>query len=129
MSSAGYRRLLKSVKFAFAGDNYAIKQAKIQLKSEFRKNANSTNMALHAQEIADLDEMLRFHIVQGKKSDKGNFEVNLQEQHHTTIAAGQHLQHGPELEPIDPTFVGKANTLLVNKTKGDKRTLDKNDLI
>ena len=55
--------------------------------------------------------------------------VNLQEEHHTTIAAGQHLQHGPELEPIDPSYVGRSNSVLVSKTKGDKKPLDEKDLI
>jgi hypothetical protein len=73
MSVAGYRRLLRSINFAFRGDRLAITQAKIQLKSEFLKNARSVNLAEHMQEIADLDEMLRFHIVQGKKSEQGNF--------------------------------------------------------
>ena len=77
MSVAGYRRILRSVSFAFKGDRLAIKQAKIQLKSEFLKNAKSTNLAVHMQEIAELDEMLRFHIVQGKKSEQGNFGMVL----------------------------------------------------
>jgi hypothetical protein len=55
--------------------------------------------------------------------------VNLQEEHHTTIAAGQHLQHGPELEPIDPSYVGRSNSVLVSKTKGDKKPLDAKDLM
>ncbi len=73
MSVAGYRRLLRSINFAFKGDVFAITQAKIQLKSEFKKNARAVNLIEHMQEIADLDEMLRFHIVQGKKSEQGNF--------------------------------------------------------
>lgn len=58
-----------------------------------------------------------------------NVEVSLNEEHHTTIAAGQHLQHGPELEPIDPSYAGKANTVMVTKTKADGKPLDKNDLM
>jgi hypothetical protein len=58
-----------------------------------------------------------------------SLEVELREEHHATIAAGQHLQHGPELEPIDPSYMGKGNTVLVNKTKGDRKPLDKNELI
>ena len=73
MSRAGYRKLLRSINFAFGGDSFAIKQAKLQLRSEFLKNANSKDIESHIKEIAELDEMLRFHIVQGKKSAKGNF--------------------------------------------------------
>jgi hypothetical protein len=73
MSTAGYRRLLRSINFAFRNDHHAIRTARKQLKAEFLKNAASTNMAQHLAEIEELDEMLRFHIVQGRKSDKGNF--------------------------------------------------------
>ena len=73
MSLAGYRRLLRSINVAFAGDHFAISQAKVQLKSEFYKNKNSSDLESHLRDIEDVDEMLRFHIVQAKKSDKGNF--------------------------------------------------------
>jgi hypothetical protein len=43
-------------------------------------------------------------------------DVDLSEDHHETIAAGQHLQHGPELEPIDRSFVGK--DVVINKSTG-----------
>lgn len=58
-----------------------------------------------------------------------HIEVELREEHHATIAANQHLQHGPELEPIDPSYMGKSNTILVSKTKGDKKPIDLKELI
>lgn len=74
MSTSGYRRILRSINFAFRGDQLAIKMARKQLRAEFLKNATSTNMTQHMAELDELDEMLRFHIVQGKRSgNDGNF--------------------------------------------------------
>lgn len=73
MSTSGYRRLLRSINYAFSGDRFAITHAKKHLKEEFTKNKHCTDMESHLRDIADVDEMLRFHIVQGKKSEKGNF--------------------------------------------------------
>ena len=38
-----YRQLLRSVKFAFRNDFYAINMAKLQLLEEFLKNAHVTD--------------------------------------------------------------------------------------
>mmetsp|Transcript_6507 Transcript_6507/g.10955 ORF Transcript_6507/g.10955 Transcript_6507/m.10955 type:complete len:128 (+) Transcript_6507:89-472(+) len=119
MSLSGYRRLIRSINYAFRGDSLAIRTAKAQLREEFMKNRNVTDITPLLKDLDDIDTMLRFHIVQGKKSDKGNFEVNLNPEHHVTIEAGQELQHGPELEPIDPSYVGKKDSVVINRTKGD----------
>jgi hypothetical protein len=42
--------------------------------------------------------------------------VSLKEEHHVTVQAGQDLPHGPELAPIDPSFIGKH--VQVTKSKG-----------
>ena len=75
MSSSGYRRLLRSIAFAFKGDTLAISQAKKQLRVEFLKNKHITDSQLTSlrKDIDDVDEMLRFHIVQGRKNEKGSF--------------------------------------------------------
>ena len=73
MSIAGYRRLLRSIKVTFAGDHFAIAQATKVLKEEFYNNRNSTNFESHLKDIEEADDMLRFHIVQAKKSERGNF--------------------------------------------------------
>jgi hypothetical protein len=74
----GYRRLLKTVQVVFKGDHHALHQGRKQLREEFQKNRFVTD----ADELAELyggidevDEMLRFNIVQGKLNDKGNYEV------------------------------------------------------
>ena len=43
-------------------------------------------------------------------------EVKLKEEHLVTVEKEQHNPHGPELSPIDPSFIGKHVT--VTKTKG-----------
>ncbi len=42
--------------------------------------------------------------------------VSLKEEHQVTVQAGQDLPHGPELAPIDPSFIGKH--VQVNRSKG-----------
>ena len=72
----GYRRLLRSTRIVFKNDLYALKQARIQLKSEFIKNKNITNnneLVQLFQGIDEVDEMLKFNIVQGKLNEKGNY--------------------------------------------------------
>lgn len=73
MSLSGYRRLIRRINITFAGDHKAIVNAKIQLKAAFMENKNSTAFEAHQQEIDEIDEILRFHIVQAQKSVRGNF--------------------------------------------------------
>ena len=78
MSNAlnGYRRLLRSTKLVFKADVYALKQARIQLREEFIKNrhiTNSSELKILLQGIDEVDEMLKFNIVQGKLNDRGNY--------------------------------------------------------
>lgn len=73
MSLSGYRRLIRRINITFAGDHKAIVNAKIQLKAAFMENKNSTAFETHQQEIDEIDEILRFHIVQAQKSVRGNF--------------------------------------------------------
>jgi len=76
----GYRRLLRSTRNVFKNDSFALKQARLQLKSEFIKNKNITNnneLVLLLQGIDEVDEMLRFNIVQGKLNDRCNYVMLL----------------------------------------------------
>lgn len=73
---SGYRRLLRSINFAFYGDIQAIKAAKLQIHEEFAKNRiikDTQNLSELMNSINEVDEMLRFHIVQGKLNKRGNF--------------------------------------------------------
>ena len=93
LTFSGYRKLLRSISVAFKSDNYAITMAKKQLKSEFLKNAlvqdTKTIQVLSLyidvyyinkllyRDIDEIEEMLRFNIVQGKRNkSEGNFGIN-----------------------------------------------------
>ena len=75
----GYRRLLKSARRVFRGDEFAMNQARLQLLEEFLRNRNVTDpkeLAELQKGIEEADEMLRFSIVQGKLNERGNYEVS-----------------------------------------------------
>lgn len=72
----GFRRLLKSARLAFANDRQAILMARSQLRQEFYKNMgekDDTKLVQLAKDVDDIEEMLRFNIVQGSLNKKGNF--------------------------------------------------------
>lgn len=73
----GYKRLLRSVQYAFQNDVRAQTMARKQLRESFIENKNVRDPATLTQlakDIDDIDEMLRFHIVQAVKSkDAGKF--------------------------------------------------------
>ncbi len=72
----GYRKLLKSASFAFRGDAKALILAKQKLRDSFYENRNvadATTLANLAKDVDDIDDMLRFHIVQGVKGNEGRF--------------------------------------------------------
>jgi hypothetical protein len=69
----GYRRLLRSVDVAFAGDKFAIVQSRKQLRIEFETKHEGKSTDEIMRDINDVDDMLRFHIVQGTKGEAGNF--------------------------------------------------------
>jgi len=103
---AGYRRLLRSAGRVFKGDTFALAQARLSLREEFKKNSGVSDAdALKElyQGIDEVDEMLRFNIVQGKlNKDKATFEVKLSsEEHKVTIEEAQKDPHGPTIERID----------------------------
>jgi len=119
-----YRRLLRSVRFVFKKDVYAIQQAKIQLREEFTKNANITDTKELQQlykGVEEVDEMLRFNIVQGTMNERGNFNVDLSsDEHKTTVEAGQVNPHGVELEAIDKSATGNSDDIVIESTTNRK---------
>ena len=75
-SLSGYRKLLKSATVLFRQDQFALINAKSELRSEFLKNKSITNseeLDILLRGIAEVDEMLRFNIVQGKLNENGNY--------------------------------------------------------
>ena len=76
MSVSGYRRLLKSASLLFNKDKYALINAKIELKAEFLKNrgvVDPVDLSALLRGIEEIDEMLRFNVVQGALNEKGNY--------------------------------------------------------
>lgn len=74
--TSGYRRLLKSAMVAFRGDLPMIKNAKVELRKQFFANKDvkdSDHLLQLARDVDDLEEVLRFRIVQGTKNTQGNF--------------------------------------------------------
>lgn len=155
--TAQFRRLLRSAKYAFGRDRKALQLAALQLRSEFLKHKHVVDpkvLTTLYKDVDDVDEMLRYHIVQGVRTDEGSYgrsswnlvrahfsflpyfrrrssflisspescvhapanfplraspaAVTLKPEHHATIGAEQDRQFGPELAPIDPSFLGSS---------------------
>lgn len=79
--------------------------------------SNKADLEELARGIDEVDEMLRFHIVQGRLNPRGNFDVSLDEEHSVTVEAGQALQHGPELTIIDRSILGEPIQMTKTKKK------------
>lgn len=119
---SGYRRLLRTAKKVFDQDHYAISQAKIKLREEFLKNAhveNEKELTELYKGIDEVDEMLRFNIVQGKLNERGNYEMKISEENQVAVEASQDLLGGAQLEPIDISRVGKS--VKINRVSNRKQ--------
>jgi Complex 1 protein (LYR family) len=85
ISISGYRRLLRSATTLFKRDQFALSNAKTQLKMEFLKNKSVTDLdELSAlfRGIEEVDEMLRFNVVQGTLNENGNYGMIYPESFH-----------------------------------------------
>jgi hypothetical protein len=68
--------LLRSIGVAFKNDTYAIQQAKQKVKEEFVKHKDirdKDELKLLLENAFELDELLRFNIVQGQRTQSGNY--------------------------------------------------------
>ena len=76
LSRSGYRRLLKSATVLFRKDQFALTNAKSELRIEFLKNKAVTDadeLSALFRGIEEVDEMLRFNVVQGELNANGNY--------------------------------------------------------
>jgi Complex 1 protein (LYR family) len=76
LSRSGYRRLLKSATMLFRRDQFALTNAKSELRLEFLKNKSVTDadeLTALFRGIEEVDEMLRFNVVQGELNANGNY--------------------------------------------------------
>ena len=100
---AGYRRLLRTAHVVFKKDAFAVAQAKVQLRQEFLKQKDVTDQAELIEllkGIDEVDEMLRFNIVQGTLNERGNYDMKITEENQVTVGANQDLVGGAQLEPV-----------------------------
>ena len=75
-AQVGFRKLLRTAKYVFKGDTFAISQARITLRQEFLKHkdiSDKQQLIELFRGIEEVDEMLRFNIVQGKLNERGNY--------------------------------------------------------
>ena len=118
----GFRKLLRTVSVVFKDDTHAIETARETLKEEFRKNASVSDPKQLEEMFAGIDEvdqMLRFNIVQGRMNERGNYQVDLsREETQTMLEAGKDLPLGVEFTPVDASAVGDPSLIKVTKTKG-----------
>jgi complex III assembly factor LYRM7 len=121
----GFRRLLKVAVQVFGEDVYAIQAARTQLKEEFRKQSHITEKSELKQLFAgmeEVEEMLRFNIVQGRMNDHGNYDVDLsREETQTVLEQGKDLPQGVEFTNVDKSALGDSNQIIIEKTKGKKK--------
>lgn len=76
MSLSGYKRLLKSAAVLFSKDQFALLNAKKELRIEFLKNKNVSDpveISALLRGIEEVDEMIRFNVVQGSINERGNY--------------------------------------------------------
>lgn len=118
---AGYRRLMRTANIVFKTDVFAITQAKIKLREEFLKQKDVTDKGELKElfkGIEEVDEMLRFNIVQGTLNERGNYDMKITEENQVTVGANQDLPGGAQLEPVDASRVG--DTVTIDKVKNRK---------
>ena len=73
---SGYRRLLKASRVAFKNHEAAIRGAREELRSNFYKNkdvTDETELKKLFVGIDEVEEMLKFNIVQGERNQRGNY--------------------------------------------------------
>ena len=76
LAAAGYRRLLRASRVAFKDHEVAISDAREELRRNFYMNkdvTDETELKKLLIGIDEVEEMLKFNIVQGKRNERGNY--------------------------------------------------------
>lgn len=117
----GFRRLLRARKTLFAGDQAALSASLLELRKEFRRNADVSD-GRQIQEllkgIDEVEEMMLHNFVQGTLNDAGAYEARI-----PGHASGDTLQSftAEEVERAEREMeaAGKGEILVeVTETKG-----------
>jgi len=77
---SSYRRLFRARSRVFQGDDHALHQAKLAIRSEMAKTSSITSEEHLQGLLLTMDEaahMLTHGIVQGKENEKGNYQVKV----------------------------------------------------
>ncbi len=110
----GFKRLLRARTKVFSGDENAMEASRKQLRAEFLKQRNETDVKKiekHLVGIKEVEEMLLFNVVQGKSNERGNYEVKIEPQHTTDH------QHMAPARVIEEQFdKNQKNGVIVDKT-------------
>ena len=115
---------MRTSQVVFKGDDFALKSARDQLREEFRKSQSVTDpeaLADLVRGIDEVDEMLRFNIVQGTKNERGNYDVNMREEHGVVMQERKDEPLGADFRPIDRGFAGDLSDVKMEKVKGKKK--------
>ncbi|KAG7362951.1 hypothetical protein IV203_026311 [Nitzschia inconspicua] len=100
---AGYRNLTRARWQLFKGDDYAMKESRLQLKQQFAINKNVPTSGPAFEELLQgMDEaahMLRHEIVRGDLNEEtGRYEVKIKREHVQGSADSDSIK--PQVEPI-----------------------------
>lgn len=77
---SGYRRLFRARKNLFGGDDRAMQESRVSIKTEFMKHPTATGVHLEGllTMIDEAEDMLRNHIVRGElNQETGNYRTCL----------------------------------------------------
>ena len=94
----GYRLLLRSRKVPFRDDHLALAESAKELRRQFEAHRAETD-TLAIQEmlrgVQQANEMLLYHIAQGRRNEEGNYEVKI------TPEQGGKMETETEIAHID----------------------------
>lgn len=113
---SGFRQLLKSSRYVFSGDSRAVAAARVQLRDEFLKNKDVSDAATLNdlyKGIQEVDEMLRFNIVQGERNERGNYGVKLTTENKVTTLARLESTHLKSILWLKHIRESNENSILV----------------
>ena len=113
----GYRTLLRARKVPFSGDVLAMTESAKELRRQFEahraeKDADTIKELLRG--VRQAEEMLLYHIAQGKKNSKGNFEVKISPEQ-----AG-HMKTHDEIIHVDPENIPPKQKPLIETVPASK---------
>ena len=77
---SGYRRLLRASRALFGEDTYAMQMFQVQAREEYEKDRGVTDpnkIRELMKKTEEAEEFLRTSFVQGRKNERGNYEVKI----------------------------------------------------